>query len=195
MKNLLLNHTKKLFDIMKIYNTKCINLFGAPNAGKSTLSSELYSILKKRGISCELVSEYAKDLIYRENMLEVSDQLKVLAEQHYRTRVLDGKVEYIVNDAPFLSSAIYFDINQTYLTKIPDFKKVCVELHKQYDNLDYIIKANMNFTEKEGRIHNNVQTCEKIEQGFINLMEENNFEYTYCDRDKFIEIVLNDINQ
>lgn len=178
---------------MKIYETKCINLFGAPNSGKSTLSSELYSILKKRGISCELVSEYAKDLIYRENMLELLDQLKVLAEQHYRTRVLDGKVEYIINDAPFLSSAVYFEINKTYLTEIKDFKNLCIELHRKYNNLDYIIKANTNFTEKEGRIHNNTDTCLRIENNFIGLMKEYNFPYKYCERDKFIETVLSDI--
>lgn len=179
---------------MKIYQTKCINLFGAPNAGKSTLSSELYAILKKKCISCELVSEYAKDLIYRGNMTEVSDQLKVLAEQHYRTKILDGKVSYIINDAPFLSSAIYYEINNTYLMNIKGFKDMCIELHKQYNNLDFIIKANMNFLEKEGRIHNNIETCNKIESDFIKLMEDNNFPYQYCERDKFIETVLKELD-
>ena len=171
-------------------NTLCINLLGAPNAGKSTLSSELFAILKKKGISCELVSEYAKELIYRENMREVQDQLKLLAEQHYRTNVLIGKVRYIINDAPFLSSAIYCDVNNTYLTGMPEFKQLCVNLHKQYNNMDFIIKANMNFVETEGRIHNNCKTCERIENEFIRLMTDNNLDFTYCARENFIETVL-----
>lgn len=175
-------------------HTLCINLLGAPNAGKSTLSSELFAILKKKGISCELVSEYAKELIYRENMREVSDQLKLLAEQHYRTNVLIGKVKYIINDAPFLSSAIYCHVNNTYLSNMKSFEQLCIDLHRQYNNLDFIIQSNMNFIETEGRIHNNCETCARIEKDFIQLMKSQGFPFTFCTRENFIETVMRQIN-
>ena len=38
-----------------------INLFGAPGVGKSTAAAYLYHLLSSRGISTELVTEFAKD--------------------------------------------------------------------------------------------------------------------------------------
>lgn len=41
--------------------TLVINLFGAPGSGKSSGAAYIFSQLKKLGIDCELVTEYAKD--------------------------------------------------------------------------------------------------------------------------------------
>jgi adenylate kinase family enzyme len=40
--------------------SKVINLFGGPGCGKSTLAARIFSILKLKDISCELINEYAK---------------------------------------------------------------------------------------------------------------------------------------
>ena len=41
-----------------------VNLIGGPCCGKSTISAELFSRLKKMGIKCEICPEYIKDKIY-----------------------------------------------------------------------------------------------------------------------------------
>lgn len=41
-----------------------INFLGEPSAGKSTIAAGLYFLMKKRRYSVEIVTEYAKDLIY-----------------------------------------------------------------------------------------------------------------------------------
>ena len=40
--------------------TLVINLIGGPGCGKSTIAAELFSRLKKMGVTCELVTEYIK---------------------------------------------------------------------------------------------------------------------------------------
>ena len=47
--------------------TRVINLLGAPGAGKSTAAAGLFYRMKKEFLSVELVTEYAKDLIYPES--------------------------------------------------------------------------------------------------------------------------------
>lgn len=43
--------------------TIVINLLGAPGAGKSTLAALIFSKLKMKNIACEIVTEFAKDLV------------------------------------------------------------------------------------------------------------------------------------
>ena len=45
---------------------KVINLFGGPGCGKSTTAADLFARMKLRGLSVELVTEYAKDVVWDE---------------------------------------------------------------------------------------------------------------------------------
>ena len=49
-----------------------INLFGAAGSGKSTAASYIFSQLKMRGIECELVQEFAKDLTWEERKIALN---------------------------------------------------------------------------------------------------------------------------
>ncbi len=44
-------------------DTTIINLFGGPGCGKSTLAAEIFSILKKNGISIEFIKSIATSRI------------------------------------------------------------------------------------------------------------------------------------
>lgn len=44
-----------------------VNLFGTPGAGKSTGVAYIFSNLKMRGINAELVTEFAKDMVWEDN--------------------------------------------------------------------------------------------------------------------------------
>lgn len=50
---------------MKYNNTKIVNAFAGPGAGKTTACLEIVSQLKMRGKSAEYVPEYAKELILK----------------------------------------------------------------------------------------------------------------------------------
>lgn len=87
--------------------TIIVNLFGGPGTGKSTTAAALFAELKYRGVECELVREYAKDVVWEGSTNILDNQLKVFAEQHHRMFNLIGKVDFIITDAP-LHLCLYY---------------------------------------------------------------------------------------
>lgn len=88
--------------------TIVINLYGGPGAGKSTLASELYVLMKRQGMSVELVREYAKDWAYQDKHIDtLMKQTYILAKQAQRESSLYGKVKYLVTDCPMALSGFY----------------------------------------------------------------------------------------
>lgn len=86
---------------------KVINLFAAPSVGKSTTAAGLFNLMKMRGHSVELVSEFAKDLTWSKNWMGLTNQLHILGEQDRRLRVLDGQVEWAITDSPLPMGLAY----------------------------------------------------------------------------------------
>ena len=88
-----------------------INLYGGPGIGKSTVCASVFVELKKLGINCEVVREYAKELCYEGyDMTKLSDDSKrlgILSEQIKREKLLEGNVDYLVTDSPLLLTAFY----------------------------------------------------------------------------------------
>lgn len=87
--------------------TKVINFYGGPGAGKSTLAAELFGYMKSKRLNVEYVSEFAKDLVWREAKAVLDDQLYVFAKQHHRMYILLNQVDYIITDSPLLLSLHY----------------------------------------------------------------------------------------
>jgi tRNA uridine 5-carbamoylmethylation protein Kti12 len=87
--------------------TLVVNLFGGPGCGKSTTSAGLFHDMKKKSLNVELVTEYAKELVWSDSISAMSDQLYLLANQNRRLDRLVGKVDYVITDAPLLLSAYY----------------------------------------------------------------------------------------
>lgn len=83
--------------------TFIVNLFGGPGTGKSTTAANLFSRLKLAGVSCELVTEYAKEMTWASPDSEhpgLLDSLDLLAQQSLRQRRLIGQVDYVITDSP-----------------------------------------------------------------------------------------------
>lgn len=49
-----------------------INLFGAPGSGKSVAASYIFSQLKMKGVECELIQEFAKDLTWEDRKIALN---------------------------------------------------------------------------------------------------------------------------
>ena len=52
---------------------KVINLFAGPGTGKSTTAAGLFYKMKSKGYMVELVTEFAKDLVYQESFFRLKD--------------------------------------------------------------------------------------------------------------------------
>jgi len=65
-----------------------VNLFGQPNAGKSTIQGDVFSILKRAGVNCEMVREFAKELVWRNDLETLANQIYVFGEQQRRQNEL-----------------------------------------------------------------------------------------------------------
>ncbi len=89
---------------------KVINLFAGPGAGKSTTAAGLFHKMKKMGLSVELVTEYAKEKVYENNMCVMADQLYLLAKQNRRLERLRKHVDYVITDSPLLLCAYYGEL-------------------------------------------------------------------------------------
>ena len=84
-----------------------INLWGAPGSGKSTLAAELFSIMKKRSLNVELVTEFAKDMTWENNMTAIGCQEYIFGNQSWRLERLRDKVDFIITDSPLPLSILY----------------------------------------------------------------------------------------
>ena len=61
--------------------TYFVNIFAGPGAGKSTLAAGLFWYMKQRGEKCELVREFAKELVWTENFRTLDCRSYVTGKQ------------------------------------------------------------------------------------------------------------------
>ncbi len=87
--------------------THLINLYGGPGSGKSTTAAYMFSLLKFRGVNCELVQEYAKQWAWEQRSITALDQFHLLGDQLRRESILLGRCDVVITDSPILLG-VYF---------------------------------------------------------------------------------------
>ena len=149
-------------------NTKVINLFGGPGAGKSTCASGLFYLMKKDGICCEIANEWIKEKVYEENRYVFSDQMYVFAKQRKKLMQLTGKVEYIITDSPLLLSVIYGKESGT-------FNSLVVEEFNKFVNLNFLVTRDHQY-QTYGRIQDKCQ-AQDISRRIASILNYKQIEY------------------
>jgi len=85
-----------------------INLWAGAGAGKSTLASWLFSQLKMKDYSVELVHEYIKQWAYMKRVPKSFDQVYIFGKQlHAEDMVFQSGVEHLVTDSPLWMQIVY----------------------------------------------------------------------------------------
>lgn len=87
--------------------TTYINLFGGPGVGKSTVAAGLFHFMKRNGYDVELVTEFAKDLVWEDRTATLQIQPYVSMKQFRNLARLKGKVEYVITDSPIIKDSVY----------------------------------------------------------------------------------------
>lgn len=87
--------------------TKVINLFGGAGIGKTTLSAEIFVMMKKERLNCELVREWVKTWAYEQRAIKPFDQFYIAGKQIRQESFLYDRVDYIITDCPLWLGAAY----------------------------------------------------------------------------------------
>ena len=151
-----------------------VNMFAGPGSGKSTLCAGVFAELKWNQIDCEMVLEYAKELVWGDNLEDLNDQIYIFAKQEHKMRRLDGKVEVIITDSPLLLSLVYNKGNRL-------LSDLVMETHKKFDNLNIFVQrqkvyhpAGRTQTEEEAKAVD-IEVLDMLEQyniPYLNVMGE-----------------------
>lgn len=177
--NKLISEQKKITSNVSDKHTIVINAFAGPGAGKTTSCLEVAEKLKKQGFVTEYVQEYAKELVYDNNLIMLDGhyehQFGILKEQVKRINRLYGKVDFILTDSPVL-------LNNTYLNEdkgTNDYVAYCENVKKiytLYDNFNYFVERDKSAFEEEGRIHNLEQSI-VIDDELKNTLHNNQIDF------------------
>jgi hypothetical protein len=154
--------------------TLVVNLFSSPGTGKSMMMHGILFELKMRGIDCEMSPEYAKELVWKRAYNALSNQMGVAGEQLQRLMDLDGKVDVIVTDHPYLFS-LYYGQHEP-----KQFNGLIVEHFNAFNNLNFFLER------KEGKYNDNGRLQTEEESLMINdvlkkIVDE------HCDNCTYIE--------
>lgn len=136
-----------------------VNLFGAPCAGKSTAAAYIFSQLKMKGVNCELVTEFCKDLVWDDCEKAIDCQPYIFGTQLYHLDRCKDEVDVIIVDSPLPNSVLYkHDI------RLGDsFDDAVMNVYKHFDNLNYMLLPQHEY-ETVGRIHTEEESQSIINQ-------------------------------
>lgn len=163
-----------------------VNLYGAPSTGKSTGAAYIYSKLKLDEINCELVTEFAKDMVWDENKKAIYNQAYVFGNQYYRISRLENKVDVVITDSPILLSIIYNKDKR--LGK--EFIDLVKSVSSSYENrLDILFKRVKQY-KTIGRLHNEEQS-DKLYNEIKDLLDIVNpkYEVVEATQDGYEEVI------
>lgn len=144
---------------------KVINLFGAPGVGKSTIATGLFNLMKVKGQSVELVTEYAKDLTWSKDWMGLAHQPSILAQQDYRLYRLKGQVEWVITDSPLPLQIAYQGEEWTRA----GLDKFTWGLFERYENFNVLVSRNEKLPFEQAGRNQNAEEAMKLDNVIDNL--------------------------
>lgn len=156
-------------------NPLVVNLFGVPDAGKSTGAAYIFSRLKMEGINVELVTEFAKDKVWEHNekVFESDNQCYIFGQQFYRMSRCRDNVDVIVTDSPLLLNALF----NSSETLGDNFNKVVFDCFNTFNNISYMLIRTTPYN-PVGRIHSEEESA-ALEVPLVELLNKRNVEFKY----------------
>lgn len=143
-----------------------INLLGAPSAGKSVMAAGLFAKMKIMGLDVDYVTEYAKDLVWEERADTFRDELYIFAKQNHRIFRVNGKVDFIITDAPLL-------LKLHYMPKHLDFSDTVKLVYNQYHNVNFLLTRKDWSFEKNGRNQTEAE-ARAVEDNIVSQIQKHN---------------------
>ena len=157
-----------------------INFFGGPGVGKSTAATALFTLLKMHNNNCELVTEFAKDLVWEEGFKILENQLYVFAEQQHRLWRVADKVDFTIVDSPLLLSSIYGEHYNRYCANESFYNYILAEFNR-YNNINFFIERSCSY--KECGRNESRQEALVVDEKIKDYLHKHNIEYISINSD------------
>lgn len=147
---------------------KIISLLGGPGTGKSTTAAGLFYEMKKAKLNVELVTEYAKDIVWENRMNLLDDQIYIFAKQHRRISRLQGHgLDWVITDSPFMMGLVYLKDGA-----LPDsFESLVIEMYSKYTNYNFLLQRNFEYN-PIGRNQKDVKEAEVFDRKITALLQK-----------------------
>lgn len=121
---------------------KIVNIWGGPCSGKSTTAAGLFFEMKKLGLNVEIVTEYAKDMVYEHRQNVLGDQIYVFAKQQRRiSRLQNHGIDWVITDSPIPLGLVY--LQPGVLSE--HFYHLVWEVFNKYDNHNFVLSRNVKY--------------------------------------------------
>lgn len=130
--------------------TLFVNLTGGPGTGKSTLMAKLFVALKLQGFSCEMVQEYAKELVWLGDLTAFENQHAVAKTQYEWLRSRQGKAQIVVTDGP-LANFLYYNRHKEHLCDVAKTEQAILTWLAEFNNYTVFIERGDFPYEEQGR--------------------------------------------
>lgn len=153
-------------------NTLFVNLFGGPGTGKSTTAALLFGQLKEAGVNAELVTEFAKDVVWEDRRV-IACQPYVFGKQLWRLERLRGKVDVVVTDAPLVLSLVYAEaLGEAW-------KQVVLAQTSKFNNMNvFLVRDNIEHPyNPEGRYQKDVEEAETLDRKIKDVLNDARLPY------------------
>ncbi len=158
------------------FKTK-VNFFAPPGSGKSTTAAGTFHLMKLLGLNVELVTEFAKDMVWAGRHKEMVDHCYITAKQFHKMHRLVGQVDWIVTDSPLLLGLIYKSDDY-----FEHYDKFLIEQFSAFDNCNILLKRVKPFNPK-GRLQNEKES-DALKDSFNDLLTNLNVPYYLMDGDE-----------
>lgn len=151
--------------------TKVISLFGGPGCGKSTSAAYIFSLMKMAGFKCELLTEFAKSIVYQKRHHQLLDQNYIHAKQLHYLNSLVGQVDYVITDSTSILSAIYSpqDYPNTFIPFVLD-------MYKRYNTINFFLRRTKEY-QTYGR-NQTLQEAIEIDNKIFNFLVDNKLDFS-----------------
>ena len=155
---------------------RVVNFLAGPGAGKSTAATGLFSELKRRGVNCEYIPEFAKDAAWEDRGKKFfAAQQYIYGEQSWRQDRVKDDVDIMITDSPLIMAFVYMPDK----FPIPSLKKAMMEDFNRYDNLNIFLRRSTKFN-PSGRKQVEKESV-KLDGDILEMLGEKNVEYSMID--------------
>jgi nicotinamide riboside kinase len=164
-----------------------INIWGGPCAGKSTLATYVFSILKQGGYSIEYVSEFIKQWTYIPIIPKSYDSIFCSINQiHNEDIILRGETNFIVSDSPIFLQ--YFYNNYHNCPGQEGFLRIALEYEKIYPSLNILLNRNDIYYNELGR-YEKIKEAKEIDVKIENMLSILDISFKKFDCEKINDII------